>query len=207
MQKTSFSLILTLFVVLFLSGCANATSWPDPYKKPNEPVVVNQPTQQTIPDEQRPPSVETMPLPESQVIIPSEPEVVQPAPPPPPVQAEPIKEHPAVVALRGQAMEHLRLEQPEQAAASIERAIRIQPNNADLWLDLGAIRFSQKQYVQAESMSKKAISYASQMQQGKQALLHEAWIMIANARYARNDKEGGDRAAQEASRYDPNLST
>jgi len=191
-------------LVSFLSACASATSWPDPYKKPSEPVVVTAPS---IPEEQKPSAVETMPLPDSQVIVPVEPDVIEPAPQPkPPVQAQPVQEHPAVVALRGQAMEHIRLEQPEQAAASIERAIRIQPNNANLWLDLGGIRFSQKQYVQAESMSKKAISYASQVQQGKESLLHNAWILIANSRYARNDKEGGDRAVQEANRYDPNLS-
>ena len=78
----------------------------------------------------------------------------------------------------------------------------VKPNNADLWLDLGGIRFSQQEFVQAESMSKKAISYAAQMKVGKERLLYDAWILIANSRYARNDDEGGKKAEQTASRFD-----
>ena len=203
MTRAHIRFLLFSFTLYFLSACVNATSWDD-VPRQQEPVVVN--PSPSIPQENLPPEVETAPLPDSTIILPPTESVPTPEPTPPPVQAEVVAEHPAVVALRGQAMEHLRLDQPEQAAASIERAIRIQPNNADLWLDLGGIRFSQQEYVQAEAMSKKAISYAEQMPSGKARLLYEAWILIANSRYARNDRDGGQKAEEQAKRYDPSLS-
>jgi tetratricopeptide (TPR) repeat protein len=45
-----------------------------------------------------------------------------------------------------------------QAAASIERALRIDPNNAELWLELGEIQLAQGNAPQAASMARKALT-------------------------------------------------
>ena len=46
------------------------------------------------------------------------------------------------------------------AASSIERAIRIDPNNAGLWLELGEIKLDEGDPQQAEQMARKALSLA-----------------------------------------------
>jgi len=187
-------LFLLLIVSLSLSACAS--NWSDPYKKP-EPVVVKPPVVVAPPraPEPEPAVVETMPLPDRSVVI--EQPVQTPEPPPVVMQPEPEVEIPAVVALRGQAADAISAGDAELAAATIERAIRIQPQNPILWLDLAAVRFNQNEYAQSESMAKRAISYAS----GRSSVLYDAWSLVAMSRYARNDKEGGERADAEAALY------
>jgi Flp pilus assembly protein TadD len=48
-----------------------------------------------------------------------------------------------------------------QAAASIERALRIDPNNAALWLELGEIHLAAGNRTQAASMARKALTLTS----------------------------------------------
>jgi len=191
-SKKVISTLGILTVLTLTTGCA--TSWPNPYETP-EPVIVAAPTAEpeVIP-EPEPAVLETIPLPDSGVITTPLPEPE--APPPPPV-IEPEPELAAVVALRGQAADSMAAGEPELAAATIERAIRIQPRNPVLWLDLAAIRFAQQEFAQSESTAKRALSYAS----GRNDISYDAWILIANSRYARNDREGGERAEAQASTF------
>jgi Flp pilus assembly protein TadD len=46
------------------------------------------------------------------------------------------------------------------AAASIERALRIEPNNALLWLEYGELRLAEGNLDQAETLARKAASLA-----------------------------------------------
>jgi len=186
-QKT-----LTLFILLsaFLLLPACASSWPDPYEKP-EPVVVQTPEVE-IESEPLPPVVETMALPDNSVEPPPPIDIPEAAPV---IQAEP--ELPAVVALRGQAQAKLNAGEPALAASSIERALRIQAKNPVLWLDLAEIRFAQQKFTQAESTARKALAYAG----SKKDVNKKAWTIIANSRYARNDRDGGLRAEAEAARF------
>jgi tetratricopeptide (TPR) repeat protein len=48
-----------------------------------------------------------------------------------------------------------------QAAAALERAIRIEPNQPALWLELGRVSFLEADYKQAEQFGKKARSLAA----------------------------------------------
>jgi Flp pilus assembly protein TadD len=48
-----------------------------------------------------------------------------------------------------------------QAAASIERALRIDPNNATLWVELGEIHLAAGNRSQAASMARKALTLTS----------------------------------------------
>ncbi len=47
-----------------------------------------------------------------------------------------------------------------QAAALLERALRIEPRNAWLWHHLATVRFQQKRYAQAVSLANKSSSLA-----------------------------------------------
>ncbi len=189
MRKQKFSLLLSFFILLVLQACS--TSWPNPYEKP-EPVIVSSPEPE-ITSAPEPAEVETMALPDNSNVGTSTP-INIPAPPPI-VEAEP--ELAAVVALRGQAHDSLNAGEPAQAAASIERALRIQAKNPVLWLDLAEIRFAQQEFAQAENTARKALSYAG----NKRDINKKAWMVIASSRYARNDKDGGQLAEAEAARF------
>jgi Flp pilus assembly protein TadD len=46
------------------------------------------------------------------------------------------------------------------AASSVERALRIDPNNAALWVELGEIKLDENDPVQAQMMARKALTLA-----------------------------------------------
>ena len=65
----------------------------------------------------------------------------------------------------------------EQAAALLERALRIDPRNAHLWHRLANIRFQQGQYQLAESLAQKSNALApddTELQQENLRLMDEA---------------------------------
>ena len=188
MLQQKYFLVLIFLSLFLLPACS--TSWSDPYKKP-EPVVVSTPKPEVLPVPE-PPVVETIALPDSRIGTPSQ---IQVPEPPPVIEVEP--ELPAVVALRGQAQASLSAGETSIAASSIERALRIQAKNPVLWLDLAEIRFAQQEFTQAENTARKALAYAG----NKRDINKKAWTVIANSRYARNDKDGGLRAEAEAARF------
>jgi Flp pilus assembly protein TadD len=79
------------------------------------------------------------------------------------------------------------------AAASLERALRIEPRNPRLWQELARVRLMQGEYAQAESVAARSNSWAG----GDNRLRAENWRLIAQAREARGDAAGA-RAAQDA---------
>jgi Tfp pilus assembly protein PilF len=79
------------------------------------------------------------------------------------------------------------------AAASLERALRIEPRNPRLWQELARVRLKQGDHAQAESTAARSNSFAG----GDSVLRAENWRLIAQARDARGDAEGA-RAALEA---------
>ena len=72
------------------------------------------------------------------------------------------------------------------AAASLERAIRLAPRNARLWQELARLRLKQGEYAQAENVALRSNALAP----GGSALRVENWHIIALAREARGDTEG-----------------
>lgn len=60
------------------------------------------------------------------------------------------------------------------AGASLERALRIEPNNAALWLELAGLRFDEGDYRQAEALARKAASLAGNDQRTLDAALRLA---------------------------------
>jgi len=82
------------------------------------------------------------------------------------------------------------------AAASLERALRIEPRNPRLWQELARVRLQQGDYVQAENVAARSNSWAG----SDSALRAENWRLIAQAREARGDSAGAKAALQAAER-------
>ncbi|WP_161810283.1 tetratricopeptide repeat protein [Steroidobacter agaridevorans] len=156
--------------VLVVSACAV----PPPYRAPAPPAPVPPPTQE--------PPVETRPAPAP------EPPVEQP-PPPAPVVREPVLSA-ASRALVSQAQIQLQSKNYPVAASSIERALRIEPDNPLLWIELGKVRQAEGNYVQAENMGRKAASMSVNAPRANSS----AWTLIAESLRAR----GKNSEAQEA---------
>jgi len=81
------------------------------------------------------------------------------------------------------------------AAATLERALRIEPNNPLLWIELGRLRLNEKNAVQADSMGRKAVALAT----GDPNAQATAWRLIAESLRARGRKKEAAEAEQRAS--------
>jgi Flp pilus assembly protein TadD len=76
------------------------------------------------------------------------------------------------------------------ATASLERALRIEPSNPLLWIEMGRLRMDQRNFPQAESMGRKALAISV----GDDHTQAAAWTLIADSLKAR----GRNPQAQEA---------
>ncbi|MGK0673198.1 MAG: tetratricopeptide repeat protein [Halothiobacillaceae bacterium] len=85
---------------------------------------------------------------------------------------------PAVMALTKRADEEMRANDLVAAAATLERALRIDPNNAGLWSRLAEVRLRQGDKVQAEQLALKSNGLAA----GNPALKARNDQIIAQAR-------------------------
>lgn len=100
----------------------------------------------------------------------------------------------AVIALLDRAQTDSEAGQREAAGASLERALRIEPRNPWLWLELAQLRLAQGQYAQAITLARKSNSFS-----GRQYRVQaENWRMIARARVAQGDAAGADQAFKRA---------
>jgi predicted Zn-dependent protease len=114
--------------------------------------------------------------------------VVAPVPPPAPSGG-------AVVALLDRADVYHQSGDIGNEAATVERALRIDPNNGRLWNRLAAIRLDQGQPRQAEQLALKSNS----LSRGDTGLQAQNWRLVAKARWSTNDSAGA-RAAEKKAR-------
>jgi predicted Zn-dependent protease len=105
----------------------------------------------------------------------------------------------AVVALLGQADTYRKSGDSGNEAATVERALRIEPNNPRLWSRLAAVRLEQGQPQQAEQLALKSNSLAT----GERALQAQNWRLVARARWSLNDSKGARAAEQKARQLEP----
>lgn len=82
------------------------------------------------------------------------------------------------------------------AAAQLERALRIEPRNPRLWQELARVRLKQGDYTQVEGLAARSNSWA----RDDPALRAENWRLIAQAREARGDEQGALVAREAAAR-------
>ncbi len=169
-------------VLLALAGCSlqpfkNEPSAPTPGQVPtggSGPVLTGPPAET--------PSTTTEP-------------VIEPPPPAAPVPRERPKVAPAVLSpasksLVAQAQTQRKKGDLPGAGTSLDRALRIEPNNPLLWIEMGRLRMDQRNFAQAEAMGRKALS----MSVGDGRTQSAAWQLIADALRAR----GKNPEAQEA---------
>lgn len=104
-----------------------------------------------------------VPLPAPTPLPPSEPaEAPTPAPAPPP--APPTRTYKlgaATQSLVTQANAQAERGDLDGAAGTLDRAIRIEPRNPLLWIELAKVRLEQKEAKQAEGYARKALSLAT----------------------------------------------
>jgi len=101
------------------------------------------------------------------------------------------KVHPAIAKLLKQALGQQQQGDLEKSAATIERALRIRPNEPLAWNRLAFVRFQQEQWQQAEHLALKSNSLAA----NKHRLKVRNWRIIADARKHQGNAIGA-RAAQ-----------
>jgi predicted Zn-dependent protease len=82
------------------------------------------------------------------------------------------------------------------AAASLERALRIEPRNARLWHELARVRLQQEEFDQAENVAARSNAWAGD----DSALRAENWRLISEARAARGDSKGAQSALERSRR-------
>jgi predicted Zn-dependent protease len=82
------------------------------------------------------------------------------------------------------------------AAATLERALRIEPRNPRLWQELARVRLQQGDHAQAESVAARSNSWAG----SDNILRAENWRLMAQAREARGDSDGARKARETAQR-------
>jgi Tetratricopeptide repeat len=129
-----------------------------------------------------------------------------PAPPPvspPPSTAPPVATRqfhlgPAATALVAQAHRQAAGGDPQLAISTIERALRIEPDNPLLWIELGEAHESAGRFEQAGGMGHKALQLAIGDPQAQSA----SWRLIAESLKAR----GRNGEAAEAQRRADELS-
>ena len=108
-----------------------------------------------------------------------------PTPEPPPVTETPIRPAPqesvAIAGLLNSARSDSAAGRLTNAAATLERALRIEPRNPRLWQQLARVRLQQGDFAQAESLAARSNSFAA----GDSSLRAENQRIIEEARTSR----------------------
>jgi hypothetical protein len=159
-------------LLLILAACTTV----NPY---TPPATVTKPAP---PKEQTGAGVEVQPAPP---IAPGE-----PPQPLPPANTRSYNLNAATRALASQAETQRKGKHFMQAAATLERALRIEPNNPLLWLAYGELRMDEGNYAQAENMGRKAVTSAS----GDPRTQSNAWRLIADSLKARDKNNEAQQA-------------
>lgn len=87
----------------------------------------------------------------------------------------------------------------ETAAMLLERALRIEPNEAVLWSELAEVHLRQKNANQAENLAAKS----NAMSLDNPLLNYRNWLIIARARELKGDDIGAQEAEYTANSFKP----
>jgi Tetratricopeptide repeat len=128
--------------------------------------------------------------------------------PPPPTLAPPVAPAPtnrqfhlgaAASALVSQAHRQEAGGDPQLAISTIERALRIEPDNPLLWIELGAVHEAAGRYEQAGGMGHKALQLAT----GDPHAQAASWHLIADSLKARGRNGEASEAQRRADELAP----
>jgi|SRR5688572_31811204 hypothetical protein len=170
-----------LAAALILGGCATVQP-PAPVSDPSPPAPIPDSVPAPLPDSGAAPLPDSVPGPVAAL--------------PAPVPAPTTTGAAAIASLVTSARADIAAGRLTNAAASLERALRIEPRNPHLWQELARVRLKQGDYQQAESVAARSNSWAGN--DGR--LRAENWRLIAQARDARGDASGARAALDAAER-------
>jgi len=135
------------------------------------------------------------------------PAVAPPVPAPIPVPVRPprakqrqIHVGAAASALLGQAEKEAAVGEHVEAAATMERALRIEPENPLLWMELGRLRMAEGKAEPAEGLYRKALTLA----EGDGVVQARAWGLLAESLRARGRNQEAAAAQAHISLASPN---
>jgi Tfp pilus assembly protein PilF len=168
---------LTCTLMVALAGCT--LTRPAPFAPPPEATPPPSGSAQPAPG---------IPAPGSGQAVPAPPE--RPSVPPP----RQFRLGAASSALVTQAHAQAASGDYAQAAATLERAQRIEPDNPLLWIELGRVRLAENNAPQADAMGRKALALAV----GDPAAQASAWHLIADSLRARGRNAEAADAEQKA---------
>jgi len=172
------SLALTVTTGLFLGACAA----PEP-----APVEERAPPPE---EEAAAPAEEEM----GAVVRPLEESTLEVEPLPEATTPRESAANPAVVALLNDAEQQSRAGRLEEAAATLERALQIDPDNPWLWHRLARVRLEQERWTEAANLAARSNAQAG----GERTLMAGNWELIAEARAAQGDEAGAREARARA---------
>ncbi|MDD4976452.1 MAG: tetratricopeptide repeat protein [Bacteriovorax sp.] len=101
---------------------------------------------------------------------------------------------PAVVALMDQALELEKSGKLEEAVSTLERALRIDKNNSDIYFKLAEINMHQGRSAEAEQLALKGLVSTAPNNMEKRSL----WLLVAEARIRQNNNPGAIEAQNNA---------
>ncbi len=138
-------------------------------------------------------------LPETPLPLPGTTDPAIEVPPPAPLPKERPKVAPATLspasrALVTQAGQQRRKGDLPGATVSLERALRIEPRNPLLWIEMGRLRMDQRNYPQADAMGRRALSMAV----GDPKTQSAAWLLIADSLRARGRNPEAQQALEKS---------
>jgi len=102
-----------------------------------------------------------------------------------------------VTPLADQSSRHLANGEFEKAQTTAERALRIDPNNAELWHLMGKIQLACRNFSQAEQLARKSNLLAK----GNPQLQARNWRMIADSLRGKGDASAAEAALEKARRF------
>ena len=184
---------------LVIAGIAFALSGCSPFQKgePRAPAASTTPR----PDTGSTPVIKSGP--DITPPLAGEPEIAAPTPTPLPKERPKVPAatlSPASKALVSQAQAQRRKGDLPGATVTLERALRIEPNNPLLWIEMGRLRMDQRNYAQAEAMGRKALA----MSVGDDRTQSQAWQLISDSLKARGKNPQAQEAAEKARALAPN---
>lgn len=113
--------------------------------------------------------------------------------PPARIRARPVHSTAVIDLIQTAEQQRHRGDMPG-AAATLERALRIEPRNAYLWNRLANVRLSQERYTQVENLAAKSNALAA----ADRDLRRENWQLIARARRTAGNADGARVAENKA---------
>lgn len=128
----------------------------------------------------------------------STPPSAQPPAAPPSPRPETPAASPAVTALSEQAAVASAAGDHDGAATLLERALRVEPRNAELWHALAMTRLQTDDAQQAEQLALRSNGLAGD----RAELRRRNWLLIAEARSRRGDAAGSQLAREQALNID-----